>query len=186
MGYFFTKNSLDVGQIFLKKILRRGSHFTKIAKKSNIIRFWGRKTLRNGSRFGKVLKKNLSNQLFYEGRKSLDMDRGFRPRAAHHCQKIIWVPILWQESQDLMKYLFTWEILCQRVSIQAPVEFQSSSHYNLFSTELSKMKLEFSMQYFHLLFVLRNWISNNLVHVDMISKQAISWYWNQNTTWTQL
>ena len=32
-------------------------------------------------------KKNIKSQLFFEGEKSLDMGRGFRPRATHPIKK---------------------------------------------------------------------------------------------------
>ena len=47
----------DMGPILVKKIFRRVSHITKIAKNCKISHFCGRKTLRNGSRgFSKILK----------------------------------------------------------------------------------------------------------------------------------
>ena len=92
-GLLFDPKSFNMGSILAKKILRRGSHFTKIAtkkkkKKCWISHFWGRKTPTNGSQLTNILKK-LSNQLFFWGRKilSLDMGMGFRPRAAHHSSK---------------------------------------------------------------------------------------------------
>ena len=87
---------------FSSKILRHGSHFGhknpskrvsfhKNCKKIVKSAVFEGKPLRNGSQFAKVLKKKLSNQPFFEGEKSLDMGRGFRPPAAHPGQKIIWV-----------------------------------------------------------------------------------------------
>ena len=86
----FLPKFLDMGPILVKKILRRGFHFTKI-EKSKISCFWGRKILTNGSWCAKISRKK-SYQLvffffFFEGEKSLDMDRGFRPQAAHPHQK---------------------------------------------------------------------------------------------------
>ena len=60
-GLLFQQKSLDMGPILLKKILRRGSHFAKIAKNCKISHF--------------------------EVEKSLDMGKGFRPRAAHPVKK---------------------------------------------------------------------------------------------------
>ena len=85
-GLLFHQKSLDMGPTLVKKILRGGSHFSKFAKNCKISRFWGRKTLRNGSRFAKISKK-LSIYPFFEWKKSLDMGRGFRPRAAHSVKK---------------------------------------------------------------------------------------------------
>ena len=52
----------DMGPILVKKIFRRGSHITKIAKNVKISHFCGRKTLRNGSRgFAKILKNKTKN-----------------------------------------------------------------------------------------------------------------------------
>ena len=62
----FHQKSLDMGPILVKIILRRGSHFTKIAKKSKISRILGRKPLRNGSRFAKISGKKSSNQPLFE------------------------------------------------------------------------------------------------------------------------
>ena len=66
-GLLFHQKSLDMGPILQqkKKIPRRWSHFSKIAKKKicQISRFWGRKALRNGSRFAEILKKKISRFL---------------------------------------------------------------------------------------------------------------------------
>ena len=100
-GYSHVKAYGDVPPkwvAFSPKILRHGSHFKKkksleegpisknLWKNCKISRFWGRKILRNGSQFAKISKK-LSIQPFFEWKKSLDMGRVFRPRAAHSVKK---------------------------------------------------------------------------------------------------
>ena len=87
-GLLFHQKSLDMGPILPpKKILGGGYHFTKIGKKCKISRFWGRKPLRNGCQLAKISKKKLPYQPFFWVRKSLDMGRGFGPRAAHSVKK---------------------------------------------------------------------------------------------------
>ena len=82
-GLLFQQKSFDMGPILVKKILRRGSHFTKIVKKIvKSAHFEVEKPLEMGPDLRKFRKKTL-NQRFFEGEKSLDMGRGFRPRAAH-------------------------------------------------------------------------------------------------------
>ena len=56
-GYSHVKGYGDMSPILVKKIFRRGSHITKIAKNGKISHFCGGKTLRNGSLgFAKILK----------------------------------------------------------------------------------------------------------------------------------
>ena len=81
-GLLFQQKSLDMGPIWSRKSLEEGPISQKSQKNCKISPFWGRKTLRNGSRFAKISKK-LLNQPFFEEEKSLDMGRGFRPRATH-------------------------------------------------------------------------------------------------------
>ena len=59
----FHQKSLDNGPIFVKKILKRGSHFTKIATKKNV------------------------KAAVFEAEKPLEMGKGFRPRASQHAKK---------------------------------------------------------------------------------------------------
>ena len=67
MGYFSNKKSLDMGPILVKKILRGGSHFTKIVKM--VLFLMQKNPLEMGLILRKILKK-LSNQLFLEWEKS--------------------------------------------------------------------------------------------------------------------
>ena len=86
-GPHFHQKSLDMGPMLVIKILREGSHFTKIAKKmvkSAVLK--AEKLLEMGLDLQKVRKK-LSNQPFFECQNSLDMGRGFGPRAAHFVKK---------------------------------------------------------------------------------------------------
>ena len=86
-GLLFTKNSLDMDLLWSKKILKRGSPFTKIAKKDcKISHFEVENPLIMSPHFAHFKKKK-SNQPSFEGGKSLDMGRDFRPRAAHPRQK---------------------------------------------------------------------------------------------------
>ena len=67
----FQQKSLDTGPILVKKILRRGFHFTKSTKK--IVKsalFEVEKPLQIGPDLRKISKKNLLNQPFFEGEKS--------------------------------------------------------------------------------------------------------------------
>ena len=62
-GYSHVKAYGDVPPkwvTFSPKILSHGSHFTKIAKKCKISRFWGSKTFRNGSQVAKICGKKPS------------------------------------------------------------------------------------------------------------------------------
>ena len=71
-----------------KKSLEEGPISQKLQKNCKINHFGGRKTLKNGSPFAKIWGGGeMSNQLFFEGEKSLDMGSGFRPQTAHPCQK---------------------------------------------------------------------------------------------------
>ena len=79
-GLLFHQKSLNMSPILIKKILTRGSHFTKIAKIYKIGPFWGRKILRNGPRFVQSFNNRLAVSW---GKKSLDIGRGCRPGAAH-------------------------------------------------------------------------------------------------------
>ena len=82
-GLLFHQKSLDM----VKKSLEEGTISQKLQKNCKINHFWGRKTLRNRSPFAKNWGGGMSNQLFFEGEKSLDMGSGFRPQTAHPCQK---------------------------------------------------------------------------------------------------
>ena len=62
---------LRQGPHFSQKILRRGSQFTKNCGKIE--------KSENPNAFAK----NLSDQPFFEGEKSLEMGKGFRPQATH-------------------------------------------------------------------------------------------------------
>ena len=78
-GYSHVKGYGDMSPILVKKIFRRGSHITKIAKNCKISHFCGRKTLRNVSRgFAKIKKTKTKKQkqknvesAFFEGEKSV-------------------------------------------------------------------------------------------------------------------
>ena len=73
-GLLFPQKSLDI-PFWSKKILRRGSHFTKIKKKNHVISavFEVEKPLEMVPNLQKLKKKMQSNQLCFEGEKSLDM-----------------------------------------------------------------------------------------------------------------
>ena len=58
----------------------------KSRKNGKISHFEAEKPLEMGSDLRKFRKKAL-NQPFFEGEKSLDMGKGFRPRAAHPVKK---------------------------------------------------------------------------------------------------
>ena len=104
-GLVFHKKSLDMGPIFVQKILKRGSHFTKIVKNFKNWPFlrWkkNKHTLEMGTDFQKKKKKSQISRFFVlflflfffgGGEKSFDMGRSFRPRAAHPMK--IWLPSL--------------------------------------------------------------------------------------------
>ena len=80
---------LDMGPILVKKLLEEGPISQKLQKKKNgkINHFLGRNTLRNESQFAKILKKT-SNQLLFEGDKSLDTGRSFKLCAPHPVKKL--------------------------------------------------------------------------------------------------
>ena len=83
---------------FSAKILRHGSHFgqkksleegpilQESRKNGKISHFEVEKPLEMGPDLRKFRKKAL-NQPFFEGEKSLDVGKGFRPRAAHPIKK---------------------------------------------------------------------------------------------------
>ena len=100
-GYSHVKAYGDVPPkwvTFSAKILRHGSHFAqkksleegpisqKSRKNRKISHFEVEKPLEMGPDLQKIRKKAL-NQPFFEGEKSLDMGKGFRPRAAHPIKK---------------------------------------------------------------------------------------------------
>ena len=74
-----------MGPILVKKILGGRSHFTKIVKS---IIFEAEKPLEMVLDLQKFRKKKTlsKNPLFFEWEKSLDMGRGFGPRAVHSVQ----------------------------------------------------------------------------------------------------
>ena len=76
-GLPFHQESLHVDSTLVKKIHRGGSHFTKFAKKKMLKSavFEAEKPLKMGL--------DLRKFRLSKPEKSLDMGRGFRPRAAH-------------------------------------------------------------------------------------------------------
>ena len=82
----FSAKSLEMGSILIKKSQEEGPISQKLWKivKSAILKI--EKPLEMGPHLQKFWKK-LLNQLFFEGGMSLDMGRGFRPRAAHPVKK---------------------------------------------------------------------------------------------------
>ena len=91
-GLLFHQKSLDMDPLLFKKILWRGSHFTKIATKKNAKSavFEVEKPLEMGPDLQKKSKKTCQISRFFfflREKKPLDVGRGFKLRAAHLRQK---------------------------------------------------------------------------------------------------
>ena len=83
----FSAKILRHGSLFAqKKYLEEGPILQKSWKNCKISQFEVEKPLEMGPDFRKFWKKAL-NQPFFQGEKSLDMGKGFRPRAAHPVKK---------------------------------------------------------------------------------------------------
>ena len=95
----FHQKFLDVGPILVKKdpFMRVPFHkkLWKIIAKLTVFDFEVEKPLiEMDPDLWKFQKKKESNQSFFEGEKSLDTSRGFRPLATHPIKKSFWVPLL--------------------------------------------------------------------------------------------
>ena len=85
-GLLFHQKSSDKDPILVKKSLEEGPISQNVETNWKISCFGVENPLEMGPEFEKKLEKQ-SNQPFFEGEKSLDKGKGFRPRTTHPIKK---------------------------------------------------------------------------------------------------